>query len=40
MGQAGHNFVKSSYDIQKLNDQLVRLYKDLLPGEEAMLEEK
>lgn len=30
MGRAGHDFVKSRYDIRSLNDRLVNLYKELL----------
>jgi len=33
MGQAGHDFVKNRYDIGRLNDQLVSLYKKLLSNE-------
>ena len=32
MGQSGHDFVKERYDIRKLNDQLIDLYKGLLSG--------
>ena len=32
MGQAGRAFVETNYDIRILNDQLVRLYHDLISG--------
>ena len=35
MGKVGHDFVKSRYDIQKLNGQLIGLYKNLLSGEDS-----
>jgi colanic acid/amylovoran biosynthesis glycosyltransferase len=35
MGRAGHNFVKQNYDINKLNDRLVDLYRTLLNEEQV-----
>lgn len=33
MGRAGRRFVEENYDINKLNDQLVEIYRNLLDGE-------
>ena len=32
MGRAGRAYVEKYYDINKLNDQLINLYKQLLDG--------
>ena len=32
MGQAGRTYVEDNYDIHKLNDRLIEIYKSLLDG--------
>jgi len=32
MGRAGRAYVEANYDIDKLNDRLVEIYKELLDG--------
>lgn len=38
MGQAGRNFVEKHYDLHKLNDQLVKIYQQLLFTDVALSE--